>query len=70
MTSRSQLPNIALWIESAGGGLNVLQTDAEPGSKTFESTRATMLQRGRLPQSRRRRTETVPGAPGKAIRKT
>jgi hypothetical protein len=70
MTSRSQLPNIALRIESAGGGLNVLHTDAEPGSKAFESTRATMLQRGRLPQSRRRRTETVPGAPSKAIRKT
>ncbi|MFM0345331.1 hypothetical protein [Paraburkholderia sp. RL17-347-BIC-D] len=64
------MPNIALWIESAGGGLNLLQTDAEPGSKAFESARATMLQRGRLPQSRHRRTETVPGAPTKPIRKT
>jgi hypothetical protein len=70
MTSRSQLPNIALWIESAGGGLNLLQADAEPSSKAFKPARATMLQRGRLPQSRRRRTETVPGAPSKAIRKT
>ncbi|MFM0628330.1 hypothetical protein [Paraburkholderia xenovorans] len=64
------MPNIALWIEAAGGGLNLLLVDTEPISKALESAHATMLQRGRLPQSRCRRTGTVPGTPTKAIPKT
>ncbi|MFM0226777.1 hypothetical protein [Paraburkholderia dipogonis] len=64
------MPNIGSRIKSAGGDLSLPQGDAESRSNAFELAHATMLQRGRLPQSRRRRTETVPDARTEAIRKT